>query len=86
MGTPGADSVLCAVWAVMGGAGTERGGTGVAVLVGGDMAMKDGAGTVTGGEVGTTTACGHKDGWHVGRPGGSIPRGAPSRPRGMATL
>ena len=32
MGAPGADGVLRAVWAATGGAGTERGGTGVTVL------------------------------------------------------
>jgi len=44
-------------------------------VVGGTVAMMDGAGAVTvdTGDVGTTTARGHRGGWHVGRPGGSVP-------------
>ena len=33
-----------------------------------------GVGSMTGGDMGVMAACGHKDGWHVGRLGGSPKR------------
>ena len=33
-----------------------------------------GVGSMTGGDMGTMTACSHKDGWHVRRLGGSLKR------------
>ena len=45
-----------------------------ATVVGGAMAATDGVGVVTGGDMGAMAACSHKDGWHVGRLGGSPKR------------
>ena len=45
-----------------------------ATVVGSTVATMDGAGPVAGGDVGATTAHGHKDGWRVRRLGGSPKR------------
>ena len=52
------------------------------VVVGGNVAVTDGVGAMTGGDVGTTTACSHRDGWCVKRPGGSVPGGGGARAGG----
>ena len=53
-----------------------------AMVVGGNLAVMDAVGAMTGGDVGVMMACSHKDGWCVGRPRGSIPGGSGVRASG----
>ena len=62
----------------------------VQAVVGGTVAMTDGMGTVTGGDVGAMTAHSHKDRWHVGTRetwGVCTKRGAePAKGHGLARV